>query len=49
MSCGEDHVKPAVEKLGQLNLWRIKMKPGKPLALGCIGDCAFIGFEWVKI
>jgi molybdopterin molybdotransferase len=39
----EDHVKPAVEKLGQLNLWRIKMKPGKPLALGCIGDCAFIG------
>ena len=39
----EDHIKPAVEKLGQLNLWRIKMKPGKPLALGCIGDCAFIG------
>ncbi len=30
----EDHVKPAVEKLGKLSLWRIKMKPGKPLAFG---------------
>ena len=39
----EDHVKPAVEKLGQLDLWRIKMKPGKPLAFGSVGDCAFIG------
>ncbi|ALE53266.1 molybdopterin molybdochelatase [Candidatus Thioglobus autotrophicus] len=39
----EDHVKPAVEQLGQLNLWRIKMKPGKPLAFGQIGQSAFIG------
>ncbi|MDC9714514.1 MAG: molybdopterin molybdotransferase MoeA [Gammaproteobacteria bacterium] len=39
----EDHVKPAVEKLGQLNLWRIKMKPGKPLAFGRVGNSAFIG------
>lgn len=39
----EDHVKPAVEKLGELNLWRIKMKPGKPLAFGQIGQSAFIG------
>ena len=30
----EDHVKPAVEKLGELNLWKIRMKPGKPLAYG---------------
>lgn len=30
----EDHVKPAVEKLGQLNLWQISMKPGKPYAFG---------------
>ena len=30
----EDHVKPAVEKLGQLNLWQISMKPGKPFAFG---------------
>ena len=39
----EDHVKPAVEKLGKLSLWRIKMKPGKPLAFGNVGKAAFIG------
>ncbi len=32
----EDHVKPAVEQLGKLNLWRMAMKPGKPLAFGSI-------------
>ena len=30
----EDHVKPAVEVLGGLNLWQISMKPGKPFAFG---------------
>jgi molybdopterin molybdotransferase len=30
----EDHVKPAVESLGRLNLWQISMKPGKPFAFG---------------
>ena len=39
----EDHVKPAVEKLGKLSLWRIKMKPGKPLAFGHVGKAAFMG------
>ena len=39
----EDHVKPAVETLGELNLWRIRMKPGKPLAFGRVGNAAFIG------
>ena len=39
----EDHVKPAVEQLGKLDLWRIRMKPGKPLASGSVGSCAFIG------
>jgi len=39
----EDHVKSALEKLGKLSLWRIKMKPGKPLAFGQIGKAAFIG------
>ena len=33
----EDHVKPAVQQLGQLDLWQIAMKPGKPLAYGTIG------------
>ncbi len=30
----EDHVKDAVSNLGQLNLWKLKIKPGKPLAFG---------------
>lgn len=30
----EDHVKPALEAEGRLNLWQIAMKPGKPLAFG---------------
>lgn len=30
----EDHVKPAVEALGRLDLWQIAVKPGKPLAFG---------------
>ncbi|MGI4843598.1 MAG: molybdopterin molybdotransferase MoeA [Janthinobacterium lividum] len=32
----EDHIKPAVEAEGQLNLWQIAVKPGKPLAFGDI-------------
>ncbi len=30
----EDHVKPAVEAEGRLDLWQIAVKPGKPLAFG---------------
>ncbi len=33
----EDHVKPAVEAEGELALWKIGIKPGKPLAFGRIG------------
>jgi molybdopterin molybdotransferase len=32
----EDHVRPAVEALGRLDLWQIAMKPGKPLAFGTV-------------
>ena len=40
----EDHVKPAVEAEGELALWKIAIKPGKPLAFGRIaGKAAFIG------
>ncbi len=40
----EDHVKPAVEALGRLDLWQIAMKPGKPFAYGTVGrNCHFIG------
>jgi molybdopterin molybdotransferase len=30
----EDHIKPAVQALGELNLWQIPIKPGKPFAYG---------------
>ena len=30
----EDHVKPAVQALGHLDLWQIAIKPGKPFAYG---------------
>ncbi|MET0067515.1 MAG: gephyrin-like molybdotransferase Glp [Candidatus Thiodiazotropha sp.] len=39
----EDHVKPAVEQLGSLELWKIASRPGKPLAFGWLGDVPFLG------
>ncbi|MDK9725462.1 MAG: molybdopterin molybdotransferase MoeA [Sterolibacteriaceae bacterium MAG5] len=39
----EDHVKPAVEAEGELGLWNIAIKPGKPLAFGKVGNADFIG------
>ncbi|NYS61802.1 gephyrin-like molybdotransferase Glp [Vreelandella salicampi] len=43
----EDHVKAALEQLGELNLWRLAIRPGKPLALGRLpnprGEARFVG------
>ncbi len=45
----EDHIKPAVQQLGGLDLWQIGMKPGKPFAHGWVnhagaaGRCHFVG------
>ena len=39
----EDHVRPAVEAEGALLMWKIAMKPGRPLAFGKVGAAAFIG------
>lgn len=39
----EDHIKPAVQALGELALWQIAMKPGKPFAYGKIAGSHFIG------
>lgn len=39
----EDHIKPAVQQLGALDLWQIAMKPGKPFAYGHVGEAHFIG------
>ena len=39
----EDHIKPAVQALGELNFWQIAIKPGKPFAYGKLGVTHFIG------
>lgn len=44
VSVGEaDFVKATLDKLGQVNFWRIAMKPGKPLAMGKIQQTLFFG------
>ncbi|UYG09575.1 gephyrin-like molybdotransferase Glp [Halomonas sp. M4R1S46] len=46
----EDHVKAALEGLGRLDMWRLAIRPGKPLALGRLprratdgGEARFVG------
>ncbi len=39
----EDHVKAAVESLGELGLWKLNIKPGKPLAFGSVTGTPFFG------
>jgi molybdopterin molybdotransferase len=39
----EDHVKAAVESVGTLVLWRMAIKPGRPVAMGMIGGTPLIG------
>ena len=39
----EDHVKQAVETLGNLHVWRLAIKPGRPIALGQIARVPFVG------
>ena len=39
----EDHVRAAVESLGQIHFWRLAIKPGRPVALGQIGRTPFVG------
>jgi molybdopterin molybdotransferase len=39
----EDHVKAAVQSIGSLVLWRMAIKPGRPVAMGIIGGTPLIG------
>lgn len=44
VSVGEaDHVRDAVTALGEIALWRVAIKPGKPFAFGRVGSTPFIG------
>ena len=38
----EDHVRAVVERLGQLDLWRLDIKPGKPLAWGQVAGVPIV-------
>lgn len=38
-----DYVKEMLAELGEVNFWKIAMKPGRPLAFGKIGDALFFG------
>ena len=39
----EDHVKAAVESAGSLVLWRMAIKPGRPVAMGVVDGTPFVG------
>jgi molybdopterin molybdotransferase len=39
----EDHIRDAVNALGELSFWRIALKPGKPFAFGQIKSSPFFG------
>ena len=38
-----DYTKTALAELGEINFWKIAIKPGKPFAFGKIGDALFCG------
>ena len=39
----EDYVRIALQQLGELSMWRIAMKPGKPVAFGKVDNALFMG------
>lgn len=39
----EDHVKAAISEQGRLSFWRLAIKPGRPVAMGAIGETPFVG------
>jgi molybdopterin molybdotransferase len=38
-----DHVRDVVAELGRLDMWRVAMRPGKPLAVGTVAGVPFLG------
>ena len=39
----EDHVRRALEAIGELEMWKVAVKPGKPIVYGRIGACDLLG------
>ncbi len=38
-----DHIAKVLQQLGQVDAWRVAIKPGRPLAFGSIGKALFLG------
>ena len=38
-----DFIVETIQKLGSLHAWQLAVKPGRPLAMGQVGDCVFFG------
>ena len=38
-----DYIKPVLSELGEINFWKIAMKPGRPLTFGQVGKALFFG------
>ncbi len=44
VSVGEaDYIKPILDELGNIDFWKIAMKPGRPLTFGKLGNALFFG------
>lgn len=44
VSVGEaDYIKPTLEEMGDIDFWKIRMKPGRPLTFGKLGNARFFG------
>ena len=44
VSVGEaDYIRDVLGKLGQVDFWKVAIKPGRPLAFGKVGDAVFFG------
>jgi molybdopterin molybdotransferase len=39
----EDHVRTAIAAAGRLEFWRVALKPGRPVALGMLGETPLLG------
>ncbi|MEE2662039.1 MAG: gephyrin-like molybdotransferase Glp [Pseudomonadota bacterium] len=39
----EDHIRSAVANIGQIHFWRLAIRPGRPIALGQVGQVPFVG------
>ena len=39
----EDHIRSAIANIGQIHFWRLAIRPGRPIALGQVGQVPFVG------